>query len=191
MPRRNTFDDASLESLRKLYLSKRKIPEHQLLKAIDSDNPLAHALAHEIVTDAYRRIHPEPEMLRIAEFLLDYYLGCMERESPYMLVTTDESMTNRILSSVDTAMGLLTWIEVVWRQRPETDALIGQFVERITDLFLRSDDDTRQSIEIFLQTALERIEIQPLFAHWKDHPQLSEAHFNAMQWAAEFERPIE
>jgi hypothetical protein len=190
MTRRNYFDDAAYESLNELFLSKRKIPEHQLLNAIDSENLLAHYVAYNIVTEAYRRIHPEPELLRIGEFLLDYYLGCIEREPLPEPKTTEELIADRPHTRYEAAWELPSWLDNAWRHRPETDSLIADFVERITDLFLKSDEETRTCIETaFLEHALERPALRPLFAHWEQHPQLSDAHRQAMLWAVAHERP--
>lgn len=189
MKSKREISEAELDELRAMLLGKGKIPEHKLLNAMDCSNLIANCIAHEIVTEAYRRVHPELDAIRVGEFLQNYYLACIEREPPPEPDKDAEILDHEPHSRYWAATGLIGFLVNAWRLRPESEPLIADFVNRITDLFLASDKDVRDCIETaFLEHALEWPELRPLFAHWADHPQLAEAHRYAMEWGVAHER---
>jgi hypothetical protein len=190
MKSKREISEAELDELREMFLGKGKIPEHKLLNAMDSSNLIANCIAHEIVTEAYQRVHPELDLVRVGEFLLDYYLNCIEREPPPEPQDDAELRDDELHRPYEAGRLLIGFVVNMWRLRPETDALIDDCVQRVTNLYLKSNQEIRLCIETaFLEHVFERPELRPLFAHWANHPELAEAHRMCMEWGLRFERP--
>jgi hypothetical protein len=90
----------------------------------------------------------------------------------------------------EAARELVGFLVRAWGHKPETDELIEKLVDRVTRLYLESDDATRNCIETgFLEHALECPHFRPLFRRWEHQPELKEAHLWALKWGMAHEWP--
>ena len=110
------------------------------------------------------------------EFLLDYYLAS---------IASTSGSGSQGHSRFEAAQEMRSWLEKLWEQRPETEAMIQRVVQRVTEVFLEGDPAIRNCIETgFLEHVFEREELVTLFEEWKSHPELATTHEHCVEWGA-------
>ena len=180
------FSDAEIDELRALVNGRGPIPRVRVMQAMDCDDLRVKCLAYEMVTRAYHRIRPELGTITAGEFLLEYYLICITRKEAQ---ASNEGEDDEIHNRFQAAGELVEFLVRAWEHKPETDELIDKLVDRVTRLYLESDDATRNCIETgILEHALERPHFRPLFRRWEHQSELIEAHQRALEWGLAHER---
>ncbi len=173
-----------MNELESLLEGRAPIPRILVMRAMDCEDLRAQYLAYRAATRAYRRVRPDLGLLVAGEFLLDYYLMCMAREK-----TTSPEQYEDLHSRYEAAGELAGFLELAWKHRQETEELVTTLVDRVTRLYLESDEALRNCIETgFLEHALERPALRPLFQRWEHQPELIDAYRGAMEWGLAHER---
>ncbi|HET9400453.1 MAG TPA: hypothetical protein VFO34_05840 [Candidatus Acidoferrales bacterium] len=128
---------------------------------------------YRLTNEGYYRIQPELGQDETCSLILTYLLGCVRDN----IEDSDE-----IQSRFEAAQSLHVWFCHL-NETGGTSAILTKAAHGIKELFLTSDDETRDAIEtMFLEHALEMSALRPYFQDWSDHPVLQAAWKRATEW---------
>jgi len=139
------------------------------------------ALLYQLTEAAWSRIHPELEMDETCLLIRNYFLRCI-RENPRRDDGDDEEDEVVPLSRYEAAGDLEAWFDHL-ASNEQAKAVLQDVVVAITDLFLNSDEDVRDAIEMgFLEHVLEQAGLRHWFSHWSNDQRLQDAWQRALEW---------
>lgn len=159
----------------------RAIPLAELRGLMSSADLVDNAVAAELLTTGRAQIEPPPEVGEARPFLIDFLLRAMieNRPLPRVAGSADDLVPTRF----EAAGRLQTLLEHLVDRTSKRDEEVAYLVRRVTDEFLAGDEILRNAIETgFLEHVLERDDLVDLFAHWQQHPQLSDSYEWALKW---------
>jgi len=137
------------------------------------------SLASEILTTAYHFVIPPIDVQESGYFLLHYYLG---------RIAEGVHDSSEVHTPHEAAQELVSLTQNAWRIRETVPGMLEDIVSKCTELFRKSDENTRDCIETgFLEHVLEFPELRTLFQFWEDDAELQDAYARALIWGVAHE----
>lgn len=143
--------------------------------ADDSDLKLLSAV-YSVFGPGWQLIRPTPAMDETCAFMLRYLLRCIHEN-----VQNDDS---EVHTGYEAAHDLASCLKHWATKLPETQAVLSDAAQKITEAYLAADEAERDRLlNGMLEHALEARALRPFFQRWETDPVLSEPWHLAMEWA--------
>jgi hypothetical protein len=175
IPEQNSLFMTDLKSdLDRALGSKGEISRDLVLSWIDDARDVeALSKLYRLTGEGYSRIRPELGLDATCALIQRYFLECVRQD-----VKDNEQIQGRW----EAAHTLHAWFCHLLENGGATSVL-ARAAHAITDLFLTSGQDVRNSIEQgFLEHALETAALRPYFESWASDPRLQDTWDRALAW---------
>ncbi len=138
------------------------IPGREIEAAMRSDDLAVLGVLWELASSHADRIDPPVDMLGCNQAIAGYFLQCIEH---------DPQLQDFVLSRYEAARELLPFFRYWKEQGRAHQRLIPETLEKLRQLYLRSDAETRLCIETgFLEHFLEDRANLTYLQRWQDDP---------------------
>lgn len=130
---------------------------------------------YALLTDGWPLIHPEPDMDDTCTFMRQHLLRCIHAD------VQDDDL---ILSGHEAGTVLAACLKHWAAKLPATEGVMIDSVNELAAAFRSADEiERRRLINGCIEHAFESRTVRAFFDHWKDDPELGEAHHWASAWA--------
>jgi hypothetical protein len=132
------------------------------------------AATYQVLGRGFYRIKPEPDMDETCSFMTCYLLRCVHEN------VSSDALPSGFEAASDLAACLKHWASKL----PETQPVLFEAAQKITNAYLRADDRERDRLlHGTLEHALVTAAVRPYFQRWSRDPVLGEPWQLAMKWA--------
>lgn len=151
----------------------RPIARQRVLEWMRTDDIECMGALHSLITDHYDRIQPPLQFDEYHPFVLRYFQRCV-------LEDPKSEWAESRYSAGHTFIGWFVWS---WRDPERRTSTVPELKEWLAALYLAGDADVRRAlVQATLEHLFENAEVVEYFSDWREHPILSTAYDEAMEW---------
>jgi hypothetical protein len=149
------------------------IPADTVLSWMSDHDLRVRGAVYFLLMEAGDNVAPPIAANESMSFMLNYLFDC--------LVQNPDS-EDHLHSGFEAAWDLAAWVTRL-ADRVDTQRLIKQVVQKLTDEYRVADTPTRNRIETgVVEHLMEKPSLRPYFSSWKDDPVLAEAYRLCLLW---------
>jgi len=151
----------------------RTIARQRVLEWMQTNDIECMGATYSLITDCFDRIQPALQFDEYYPFVLTYLKRCLLEDPQSEWTATRYGAGHNIIG----------WFVWSWRDPSRRMSTVAELKEWLTALYLAGDAEVRTClVQATLEHLFENREVAEYFASWKEHPILTTAYGQAMEW---------
>ena len=151
----------------------RPIARQRVLEWMQTDDIECMGALHSLITDQYDRIQPALRFDEYHSFVLSYCRRCL----------LEDPQSEWAVTRYGAGHTLIGWFVGWWRDPTHRASTIPALKEWFAAVYVAGDPDVRTAlVQATLEHLFENPEVAEYFSDWREHPVLSTAYDEAMEW---------
>jgi hypothetical protein len=151
----------------------RPIARQRVLDWMQTDDIECMGAIHSVITEHYDRVQPALQFDEYHSFVLTYFQRCL----------LEDPQSEWAATRYGAGHAFIGWFVWAWRRPERRTSTIPELKEWLAALYLAGDADVRTAlVQATLEHLFENPEVVEYFSDWREHPVLSTAYDEAMEW---------